>query len=184
MAADSMVQLISYLTAQQPYEIVGTPESEWVDFKSASPKGPYDLSTDKGKFELAKDVAAFANAGGGLIVCGFKAKKRTNELYEVAEKVTPFDKKLVNIDSYKDVLTEYVRPLINAKFFWFDHPEDDPETSGHYFVIEVPALAESERWALVTCGTTTTASSSRAAGRSRSATATTRPTFRRTTSTG
>ncbi|MEG3632031.1 AlbA family DNA-binding domain-containing protein [Streptomyces poriticola] len=153
MAADSMVQLISYLTAQQPYEIVGTPESEWVDFKSASPKGPYDLSTDKGKFELAKDVAAFANAGGGLIVCGFKAKKRTNELYEVAEKVTPFDKKLVNIDSYKDVLTEYVRPLLKAKFFWFDHPEDDPETSGHYFVIEVPALAESERWALVTRGT-------------------------------
>ncbi|MEV4865503.1 hypothetical protein [Streptomyces ossamyceticus] len=53
MAADSMVQLVSYLTAQQPYEIVGTPESEWVDFKSVPPQGAYDLSTDKGKFELA-----------------------------------------------------------------------------------------------------------------------------------
>ncbi|MDU0251736.1 ATP-binding protein [Streptomyces sp. PU10] len=184
MAADSMVQLISYLTAQQPYEIVGTPESEWVDFKSASPKGPYDLSTDKGKFELAKDVAAFANAGGGLIVCGFKAKKRTNELYEVAEKVTPFDKKLVNIDSYKDVLTEYVRPLLKAKFFWFDHPEDDPETSGHYFVIEVPRWLSPSAGHSSLVGPTTTASSSRAAGRSRSATATTRPTSRRTMSTG
>ncbi|MGW4102087.1 AlbA family DNA-binding domain-containing protein [Streptomyces sp. NPDC004976] len=152
MAADSMVQLVSYLTAQQPHEIVGTPESEWVDFKSASPKGPYDLSTEKGKFELAKDVAAFANAGGGLIVCGFKAKKRPHELYEVVEKVTPFDKKLVNTDSYKDIIKEYVRPLLKVKFFWFDHPEGDPEVSGHYFVIEVPALPESERWALVTRG--------------------------------
>ncbi|MEW2161060.1 RNA-binding domain-containing protein [Streptomyces sp. NPDC007189] len=154
MAADSMVQLVSYLAAQQPDEIKGTPESEWVDFKSISPNGPYDLSTDKGKFELAKDVAAFANAGGGLLVCGFKAKKRPNELYEVAEKATPFDKKLVNTDSYKDVLTEYVRPLIKVKFFWYDHPEGDPEATGHYFVIEVPPLPEADRWAMVTRGIT------------------------------
>lgn len=59
-------------------------------FKSVSPKGPYDLSTDKGKFELAKDVTAFANSSGGLIVCGFKAEQRPTELYEVAEKPTPF----------------------------------------------------------------------------------------------
>ncbi|WP_277932620.1 hypothetical protein [Streptomyces formicae] len=39
MAADSMVQLVSLLSVQQPHEILGTPESEWVDFKSTSPKG-------------------------------------------------------------------------------------------------------------------------------------------------
>ncbi|MEU2565051.1 hypothetical protein ABZ626_37855 [Streptomyces longispororuber] len=111
MSADSMVQLVSYLAAQQPYEIVGTPESEWVDFKSVPPEGPYDLSTDKGKFDLAKDVAAFSNAGGGRLVCGFKAKKKQTELYEVAEKLTPFDKKVVDSTKYKDVITEYVRPL-------------------------------------------------------------------------
>jgi hypothetical protein len=154
MAADSMVQLISYLTAQQPYEIVGTPESEWVDFKSVPPEGPYDLSTDKGKFELAKDVAAFSNAGGGLIVCGFKAKKKQTELHEVAEKVTPFDKKLVDSTKYKDVITEYVRRLLQVKFFWYDHPAGDPEASGHYFVIEVPPLPEADRWAMVTRGIT------------------------------
>ncbi|MEU5099077.1 ATP-binding protein [Streptomyces sp. NPDC020996] len=154
MAADSMVQLVSYLTAQQPYEIVGTPESEWVDFKSVPPQGPYDLSTDRGKFELAKDVAAFSNAGGGLLVCGFKAKKKQTELHEVAEKVTPFDKRLVDSTKYKDIITEYVRPLLKVKFFWYDHPEDDLEASGHYFVIEVPALPEADRWAVVTRGIT------------------------------
>lgn len=154
MAADSMVQLVSYLAAQQPYKIVGTPESEWIDFKSVPPEGPYDLSTDKGKFELAKDVAAFSNAGGGLLVCGFKAKKKQTELYEVAEKVTPFDKKLVDSTKYKDIITEYVRPLIKVKFFWYDHPESDPDASGHYFVIEVPPLSETDRWAMVTRGIT------------------------------
>ncbi|MEU0030859.1 hypothetical protein [Streptomyces sp. NPDC006335] len=89
MAADSMVQLVSYLAEQQPREILGTPESEWVDFKSVPPEGPYDLSTDKGKFELAKDVAAFSNALGGLIVCGFKARKKQTELHEVAERSHP-----------------------------------------------------------------------------------------------
>ncbi|WP_405592279.1 helix-turn-helix domain-containing protein [Streptomyces sp. NBC_01190] len=154
MAADSMVQLISFLAAQQPYEIVGTPESEWVGFKSVPPEGPYNLGTDMGKFELAKDVVAFSNAGGGLIVCGFKATKKKHELFEVAEKVTPFDRKLVDSTNYKDVITEYVRPLLKVKFFWYDHPEGDPEASGHYFVIEVPPLPEADRWAMVTRGIT------------------------------
>ncbi|GLW46381.1 hypothetical protein Stsp02_20430 [Streptomyces sp. NBRC 14336] len=154
MAADSPAHLISQLTRQQPQEILGTPESEWVDFKSIGPKGPYDLSTEKGKFELAKDVAAFANAGGGLIVCGLKAKQRPTELYEVAEKLTPFAKSLVNSTSYKDVIKEYVRPLLKVNYLWFDHPADDPDASGHYLVIEVAALPESDRWALVTRGLT------------------------------
>jgi hypothetical protein len=99
-------------------------------------------------------VAAFSNAGGGLLVCGIKAKKKPTELYEVAEKATPFSKKLVDSTKYKDVITEYVRPLLKVKFFWYDHPESDPETSGHYFVIEVPALPEADRWAMVTRGIT------------------------------
>ncbi|WP_344016473.1 hypothetical protein, partial [Streptomyces thermospinosisporus] len=110
--------------------------------------------SEKGKFELAKDVAAFANAGGGLIVCGLKAKQRPTELYEVAEKLTPFAKSLVNSTSYKDVITEYVRPLLKVNYLWFDHAADDPDASGHYLVIEVAALPESDRWALVTRGLT------------------------------
>ncbi|WP_344012181.1 hypothetical protein [Streptomyces thermospinosisporus] len=47
MAADSPAHLVSLLTRQQPQEILGTPESEWVDFKSVGPKGPYDLSTER-----------------------------------------------------------------------------------------------------------------------------------------
>ncbi|GAA2777751.1 hypothetical protein [Streptomyces showdoensis] len=82
MAADSMVQLISYLTAQKPNEILGTPESEWVDFKSVRQRAvrPNDR---QGEVRARQGRRAFANAGGGLIVCGFKAKKRPSELYEL-----------------------------------------------------------------------------------------------------
>jgi hypothetical protein len=146
MTADNRVKIIALLARQQPEAVVGIPESEWVDFKAAGPNGPYDLSTEKGKFELAKDVAAFANTGGGLIVCGFRAKRRPTDLHEAAQKKTPFAKRLVNTDTYKDVITEYVRPLISVDFHWFEDPSD-PDLG--YFVIEVQALPESDRWALV-----------------------------------
>ncbi|MET8138285.1 ATP-binding protein, partial [Streptomyces sp. NPDC005251] len=147
MSVDSRVRIIALLASGQVDGILGTPESEWVDFKAAGLNGPYDLSTDKGKFELAKDVAAFANTGGGLIVCGFKAKRRPSDLHEAAQKPTPFAKSLVNTDTYKDVITEYVRPLIGVEFHWFNDASD-PDLG--YFVIDVQAVPDSDRWALVT----------------------------------
>ncbi|MET8012824.1 hypothetical protein ABZU86_13740 [Streptomyces sp. NPDC005271] len=146
MTAESRDRIIALLARQQPKAILGTPESEWVDFKTAGPNGPYDLGTDKGKFELAKDVAAFANTRGGLIVCGFRAKRRPTDLHEAAQKEIPFAKRLVNTDTYKEVITEYVRPLIDVSFLWFEDASD-PDLG--YFVIEVQALPESKRWALV-----------------------------------
>ncbi|MEV7238063.1 hypothetical protein AB0N06_30185 [Streptomyces sp. NPDC051020] len=146
MTAESRDRIITLLAGQQPKAILGTPESEWVDFKTAGPNGPYDLGTDKGKFELAKDVAAFANTRGGLIVCGFRAKRRPTDLHEAAQKEIPFAKRLVNTDTYKEIITEYVRPLIDVSFRWFPDASD-PDLG--YFVIEVQALPESKRWALV-----------------------------------
>jgi hypothetical protein len=146
MTVESRDRIIALLARQQPEAILGTPESEWVDFKTAGPNGPYDLSTDKGKFELAKDVAAFANTRGGLIVCGFRAKRRPNDLHEAAQKEIPFAKNLVNTDTYKEIITEYVRPLIDVSFLWF---KDASNPDLGYFVIEVQALPESKRWALV-----------------------------------
>ncbi|MEZ0095905.1 hypothetical protein ABH925_007108 [Streptacidiphilus sp. EB129] len=112
MTVTSRAQLIAALAAKQPAQLIGTRESDWVDFKSAHPDtGPYDLGTDKGKYELAKDVAAFANAGGGLIACGFKATQKPTEIYESASRAVPFDKKLIKPGAYKDTITaRQIRP--------------------------------------------------------------------------
>jgi hypothetical protein len=52
--------------------LVGQLEGDWLDVKRA----PYRLDQEDQEFELAKDVAALANAGGGLIVIGMKTRKR------------------------------------------------------------------------------------------------------------
>jgi hypothetical protein len=46
--------------------LFGQPEGEWLDAKRL----PYALAQDEQKYELAKDAAAFANGGGGLVVLG------------------------------------------------------------------------------------------------------------------
>ncbi|MGW9028600.1 ATP-binding protein [Streptomyces sp. NPDC055722] len=146
-AADCRVRILTLLAQQRPEAIKGMTESQWVDFKSAGQAGPYDLKLESKKFELAKDVAAFANAGGGLIVCGFKATRRPTDLHETVVKQTPFAKRLVNTDTYKSVIAEYVRPSVSVHFTWYADPVD--QELG-YLVMEVEALAESDRWALVT----------------------------------
>ena len=51
--------------------LVGEVENEWFDCKSQ----PYQLDAgDYAKRELAKDVTAFANAGGGYILIGFRTE--------------------------------------------------------------------------------------------------------------
>lgn len=50
--------------------LIGSFENEWLDAKSA----PYRLD-EPGSYELCKDVAAFANAEGGIVVIGAKTKK-------------------------------------------------------------------------------------------------------------
>jgi hypothetical protein len=52
--------------------LVGQPEGEWLDAKRA----PYRLDEEGQEFELAKDVAALANAEGGLIIIGMKTRNK------------------------------------------------------------------------------------------------------------
>jgi hypothetical protein len=51
--------------------LIGMRESDWLEVKSA----PYRLDEPTEQIELAKDVAAMANSGGGMILLGAKAKK-------------------------------------------------------------------------------------------------------------
>ena len=71
MPVDAQTELVLALSRHDAKAVLGTPESSWVDFKD--PRA-YTLDTDLRKWELAKDVAAMANADGGLLVIGIYAK--------------------------------------------------------------------------------------------------------------
>jgi Schlafen, AlbA_2 len=80
--------------------LIDQPEGNWLDAKSQE----YDLSTTKGKINLAQAVARFANAeDGGLIVFGAKAKKVPGgEVIRQVRGVTP---------RYNDTAARYLKVL-------------------------------------------------------------------------
>lgn len=86
----------------------GQAESQWLDAKSA----PYRLEKLGGRLELAKDVAAFANANGGLIVIGARAARERN-----GERITTFGTlplELVDLKQVRDVLADRVFPTVTG----------------------------------------------------------------------
>lgn len=60
------------ITGNELLGLIGAPEDEWLDFKQQGYLG----DSTKGA-ELAKDVTAMANAGGGFIVIGVSEKNET-----------------------------------------------------------------------------------------------------------
>ncbi len=92
-------------------KILGEEESGYFDAKD----GVYNISTDKGKFELAKDVAAFANVGGGIIVIGLKTLKEEESFKEVVSEINPIPKTNFNLDGYRKIIFETIYPSLGRE---------------------------------------------------------------------
>ena len=76
MAVADEIQLLTALARGDNDALIGTQESEWLEFKSA----PYGIPDPGQRWQLAKDVAGFANSRGGHIVIGVKTAKHANEV--------------------------------------------------------------------------------------------------------
>jgi hypothetical protein len=72
---------------------------------------PYDLVSDGGKRELAKDVSSFANSDGGLIIIGARTKKGGSFGDEIDE-IRPFERNMLNPNQYHNVLRDWVYPTL------------------------------------------------------------------------
>lgn len=134
------MDLIDALARDEFDQLLDTPESEWLDFKLA----PYQLATPKGKWELAKDVAAFANKEGGYIVIGIETERHVNAVVETAVAVRPTAKAVVDPNQYRSVIDAWVYPQARkVQLKWF--PQDPAEADG-LFVIEVPPQQETDKF--------------------------------------
>ncbi|MEV0271517.1 hypothetical protein AB0H43_22290 [Hamadaea sp. NPDC050747] len=86
--------------------LVGQPESATLEAKSRA----YDPAVEADQIELAQDVARFANAEhGGLLCLGFRTRHRG--MHDVIEKVTP-----VNDPSPQRLVARY-RSIVDRKIF-------------------------------------------------------------------
>ena len=99
-------EILEKLQAGEFAALVGLFESEWLDAKET----PYHLDSPQQKRELAKDVTALANAGGGIVVLGFDCEKLPTIAGERISKVCPFPVSLIDPKRHDDILAALVHP--------------------------------------------------------------------------
>jgi hypothetical protein len=134
--------------------LVGVVEDGHIDFKSQ----PYKLDSEVGKFELAKDVAAFANGrDAGIIVIGVETavsavpgadiETRAVSPFERAAKVKPIPRTMLDEKQYRDVIRVRCYPVPTG----FTVMSYAPNTDGKrcLLAIHVPAQGVADRPYLV-----------------------------------
>ena len=90
---------------------VGRPETQTFEAKGAS---PYDLDTASGRYELAKDVSAIANAEGGFLVVGLTTEKSAIEALDKVSALDLIAEAAFPADQIGGLLREYVVPRISG----------------------------------------------------------------------
>jgi hypothetical protein len=89
--------------------LIGQPEGPWFDGKRA----PYQLATDADKWELAKDIGAFANATtGGLILLGARTRKGQNG--DVVRSISSFDLSMFSPSRYRNIVRRRLHPAVEG----------------------------------------------------------------------
>lgn len=124
-----------------PERLLDVPESQEIEFKTA----PYLLANDRDKLEFAKDVAAMANGGGGVIVIGIKTERDPNIGQDVSKEIRPVAPGSVNAEAMRAVARDWIYPPSRSIEIrdWTDGP-------GQLLVsIRVPPFHESPGLALV-----------------------------------
>jgi hypothetical protein len=145
MTVGSSGELFEALGQGEFNRLLGTDGSAWVEFK----QDPYHLKTPRDSWELAKDVAAFANHQGGTIVIGVTAQRQSHEVTDRAVEIHGVNRALIDPEQYRMVIESWTRPPVMARFAWY--PTDPPTGAGTktLFVIEVSPVDEADRYVVL-----------------------------------
>jgi hypothetical protein len=134
-----MTRIVGILRRGDFESLVGMIEDEKVEAKGS----PYQLSVDRQKQELAKDVSALGNAGGGVILIGFETTKDSLNAVERIAATRPFPRAMVDTQQYRDVLQTWVSPPIHSvQIDWYPSASD---AKVGVAVVEVPPDAANEK---------------------------------------
>jgi hypothetical protein len=114
-------------------KFIGEVEGQHFECKGA----PYHLGNNSQKQELAKDVAGFANADGGVIVIGLSTDKIPTSFGEKVSKVRPFSSDLFSAKQYRDILRTWLYPNVTGlDIEWY--PSTGDRTVGIAAIIVPP----------------------------------------------
>jgi hypothetical protein len=114
----------------------------------AKGKIPYDLESAEGRYELAKDVTAFANNEGGHIVVGLLHKRLPNENTDKVQDLDLLPQTGFPAAQMGGVLKEYVHPRIKDLVIdWVPSVADATQGLGYIYI---PPQPDEQKFFLVT----------------------------------
>ncbi|GAA3224519.1 hypothetical protein GCM10017691_12600 [Pseudonocardia petroleophila] len=135
----SIAHVVNQLRGGRHLELIGQPESGWLEFKSF-----VDLDSGAAKIELAQDVSRFANSErAGLLVIGFRTDKRNGE--DVAVKLSPLPLLSNCSKRYEDIIDSRIYPAVRG--LSVEQIEVSPDVC--IVVIYIPAQREDDKPFLV-----------------------------------
>jgi predicted HTH transcriptional regulator len=125
-------------------DLIGRVEDEWLEAKGLN---PYDLDSPPGRYELAKDVSAFANNSGGFIVIGVTTAVNQDQQTETITAITPFPQGAFQAHRYISIVEECIHPNIeNFRAAWV--PTNQEQNQG-IAIIEVPPQNQERQYFLI-----------------------------------
>jgi hypothetical protein len=128
------------LASRQLSRFIGMGEGLHLEVKG---RVPYDLETANAQYELAKDVSALANAGGGWIVCGLTTKEASDERKDIISALDLVSRSDFPDKRFDGLVREYVKPFPMGFEVTFIASEDDPDKG--VGVLHVPQQSEDQK---------------------------------------
>ena len=107
-SAKVMPDISRILSAGTSDALIGVAEDAFLEAKSIG----YDLDASAGRFELAKDVSAMANSGGGWILIGVATSRMPDTAIDVISSIVPIAEDSFRTQRCLGVLKDHVYPEI------------------------------------------------------------------------
>lgn len=123
MAVSSLEELFGALARKSVgfQSLIGTPESDVMEFKSQ----PYGLDQPRHKLELAKDLSALANSGGGVIVLGARTERDPRQEIDTVISISEIPRALVPLGAIQQVAADYIYPPLTVQCAWWEGDDAD-----------------------------------------------------------
>ena len=137
---EKVLPIIAVLERGAFHELIGQSEEAYLDAKERPYFTNGQTANDRQKAEFAKDVAAFANANGGIILVGVRATKNAHTKREVVADILDFPQADVDVEQCQKILTDWlVPPVSGLEVRWYRSSTD---AKRGIVAIIVPGLAE------------------------------------------
>ena len=108
----------------------GVEENNSLEYKSSGALN----KTDSCKKEIAKDVSAFANADGGLLIYGIKEFDEPSKKH-LPEKITPINRTEFSKESLEQIINQSISPKVEGLRIY---PIDLEKPNEVIYVVEIP----------------------------------------------